>query len=101
MGVKIFALVVWAILIASIISIIVVLGSMPGKVAEKRDHPNKDTIRIGGWLTLFLAPPGWAFVLMWAYSKPACVRVEPNDLEGMFEENAELRRKLKEAGADA
>ena len=48
MGVKVFALIVWVILFASVILVIVVLGSMPGKVAEKRNHPNKDAIKIGG-----------------------------------------------------
>ena len=101
MGVKIFALIVWAILLAFVVWIIVVLGSMPGKVAEKRNHPDKDAIKIGGWVTLFFVPPGWAFVLMWAYTTSTRVQIEESELTRLREDNAELRRLLQDAGADA
>ena len=56
MGIKIFALIVWVILLAFAIAVLVALGSLPGKIAARRNHPNKDAIRIGGWATLFMAP---------------------------------------------
>lgn len=45
------------------------LGSLPGKVARSRSHPQADAITVCGWLgivTLVL----WPLALVWAYLAP-------------------------------
>lgn len=65
----VLALFVLAMMVAMIVAIFVVLGSLPGQIAKKRGHPNAKAIQIGGWATLLLAVVGWPFVLMWAMSE--------------------------------
>ena len=101
MGIKIFALFVWIVIAAFCVWVFVVLARTPGKIAEQRNHPNKDAIRIGGWVTLIMAAAGWPFVMMWAYSNPARFRIEADEVAQLREEVADLRGKLKEAGGDA
>jgi uncharacterized protein HemX len=48
--------------------VFVYLGSLPGRIAKKRGHPNAKAVLLGGWATLILALVGWPFVLMWAMS---------------------------------
>jgi hypothetical protein len=64
------ALAVLAMMVAMVVALFVVLGSLPGHIAKKRGHPNAKAIQIGGWATLLLAVVGWPFVLMWAMSGP-------------------------------
>ena len=101
MGIKIFALVVLITIAAFFLAVFVALGRLPGQIAEQRNHPSKDAIRIGGWVTLIAVAVGWPFVLMWAYSKPARVAVEDDEVERLREEVAELRQKLRDAGGEA
>ena len=44
MFLDIFALVVIALLIAVVIWLVVLLGSMPGKIARERNHPQADAV---------------------------------------------------------
>ncbi len=45
----IFALIVMAILLAMVIWLVVLLGSMPGNIARKRGHPQTEAIQVLGW----------------------------------------------------
>ena len=64
----------WAGLAVLIIMIVLALyvvwfiGGMPGRVAEERNHPKAQAIKVGGWATLIFGVVGWPWVLMWAYS---------------------------------
>lgn len=64
----------WAGLVVLILSIVLALyvvwfiGGMPGRVAEERNHPKAQAIKVGGWATLIFGVVGWPWVLMWAYS---------------------------------
>jgi hypothetical protein len=64
----------WAGLAVLILSIVLALyvvwfiGGMPGRVAEARNHPKAQAIKVGGWATLIFGVVGWPWVLMWAYS---------------------------------
>jgi hypothetical protein len=66
----IFALVVIAILIAVVIWLVVLLGSMPGNIAKKRGHPQADAIRALGWIGIITMGVGWLIAIVWAYTKP-------------------------------
>lgn len=44
----------------------ITLGGLPGKLAEKRNHPHAESVKLGGWIGLFTVFP-WFHALMWAY----------------------------------
>ena len=70
MFIEIFALVVIVILIVAALAIVVLLGSMPGRIARDRNHPQADAIRVCGWwgvLTMGLLLP---LAYIWAYTNP-------------------------------
>ena len=46
------------------------LGSLPGKTAKRRSHPQAEAINVLGWLGLLFGGVGWAVALVWAYTKP-------------------------------
>ena len=69
-GLDIFAMLVLAILVSSALTIFIVLGMLPGKIARERNHPQADAIRIGGWLGLLFGGVLWPLVMIWAYIKP-------------------------------
>jgi hypothetical protein len=51
------------------------IGSLPGKTAKKRSHPQAEAINVLGWLGLLFGGVGWAVALVWAYTKPVFVPV--------------------------
>lgn len=65
----IFALIVMGILIALIIFIVVLLGSMPGKIARKRGHPQADAVEVLGWVGVVTLGLAWPIALVWAYTR--------------------------------
>lgn len=70
MVLKILALIIMGVLIAVTIWLIVLLGSMPGKIAKQRGHPQADAIRILGWVGVFTLGIAWFVALVWAYTRP-------------------------------
>jgi hypothetical protein len=48
----------------------VFLGSLPGKIAADRGHPQADAIRVAGWLGLLTMGLFFPFALIWAYTRP-------------------------------
>ena len=63
----IFAWIVLIVLIATLVTIFVALGMMPGHVAKKRNHPWAEAVAIGGWVTLIFGFIFWPLVMIWAY----------------------------------
>jgi hypothetical protein len=63
----VFARIVLLILVASVIAMIFIAGSLPGHIAKARGHPQEQAVRMAGWITLFLAFPLWPVALIWAY----------------------------------
>lgn len=63
--------VVFAILIATAIFVVVKLGSLPGKLARHRGHPQADAINVAGWLGLLTVGVVWVLAMVWAFMKPA------------------------------
>ena len=64
-----------------------VLGSLPGKIADGRGHPQADAIRVAGWLGLLTMGLLWPFALIWAYTTAISK-----------EETAELRASIDRLG---
>lgn len=93
----VMALFVLAMMVAMFVAVFVVLGSLPGQIAKKRDHPNAKAIQIGGWATLLLAVVGWPFVLMWAMSEPIAKfdpeKADPTD-QGLSQRINEVSQRL-------
>ncbi len=54
--------------------VMVTLGGLPGKLAEKRNHPHADSVKLGGWIGLFTFFP-WIHALIWAYHDSLTVDV--------------------------
>ena len=70
MVLKIFAFIVILVLVAVVIWLVTLLGSMPGHIAEQREHPQADAIKVLGWIGLITMGIGWFAALVWAYTKP-------------------------------
>lgn len=69
-GLDIAAFVVIALLAAMAIAGVFFLGGWPGRVAKRLNHPYREAISVGGWVTLVAGGVGWPFVLIWAYAVP-------------------------------
>jgi uncharacterized BrkB/YihY/UPF0761 family membrane protein len=75
----IFALIVMAILLAVVIWLVVLLGSMPGNIAKKRGHPQTEAIQVLGWIGIITLGISWFIAFVWAYTIPA--DNSPTDLD--------------------
>ena len=67
----IFALIVLLVIIGAVITIWLILGMMPGRIARQRNHPQAEAINMCGWwgvLTLGILLP---LAYIWAYTNPA------------------------------
>ncbi len=69
MVLDIFALIVFAVLIAVVIWLIVILGPIPGNIARKRGHPQADAIKALGWIGMITLGLAWPIALVWAYTR--------------------------------
>jgi hypothetical protein len=75
--VDIFAWVVLLVLVATLVTVFVALGMMPGRIARKRGHPWPEAVAVGSWATLIFGFVFWPLVLIWAYVD-APARREPS-----------------------
>ena len=70
-GFDIFALIVIALLIAVVIWLVVLLGSWPGNIARKRNHPQAEAISALGWIGIITLGASWLVAIVWAYYIPS------------------------------
>jgi hypothetical protein len=101
MFLDIFALIVMAVLLATVIGFVVFLGPLPGKIAAERGHRQADAIKVLGWIGVITLGGAWLVALVWAYTAPLSARESGADLENRI---ADLERQLAgltEKGADA
>jgi hypothetical protein len=70
-GLDYFTFVVLIVLIGVGLAGAVFLGSLPGKIAADRNHPQTDAIRVAGWLGLLTMGLFYPFALIWAYTRPS------------------------------
>jgi membrane-bound acyltransferase YfiQ involved in biofilm formation len=66
-GYDIFAWIVLVILIAILIFVTYLMGSLPGRIARSRGHPWSDAVGVAGWITLIFGFALWPVTLIWAY----------------------------------
>tara|TARA_A100001391_G_scaffold186139_1_gene155127 strand:+ start:924 stop:1178 length:255 start_codon:yes stop_codon:yes gene_type:complete len=64
-----FAWFVIALLFCVFVAIIVALGSLPKKIAMKRNHPQVDAINAASWIGLVCGGIGWPIAFVWAFLK--------------------------------
>ncbi len=66
-GLDLFAWIVLVILMAVIVLVIWLMGSMPGHVARRRQHPWAEAVSVAGWVTLIFGFVLWPLAMIWAY----------------------------------
>lgn len=44
----------------------VLIGGLPGKIAERRKHPHAESVKLMGWIGMFAVFP-WIHAFIWAY----------------------------------
>ncbi len=54
--------------------VLITIGSLPGKLAERRHHPHADSVKIVGWIGLFTIFP-YIHALIWAIHDSVTVDV--------------------------
>ena len=59
---------------AAAIAAFLIVHVLPEKIAEKRQHPHKDSIKVLCILSLFFGGLLWPFAWLWAYTKPVGYR---------------------------
>src|SRR5262249_43244376 len=87
-----FALIVLAVLLLTAVVIVVVLGSLPGKIARQRGHPQAAAVNVASWLGMATLGILWPLALIWAFLQPsgaATVNPEPRPAPGP-DANAQL-----------
>ncbi|TWU30841.1 DUF3302 domain-containing protein [Novipirellula artificiosorum] len=65
----IFAWFVIAIIFLGVVAMIVFIGSLPKKIALKRNHPQVDAINAASWIGLACGGLGWPIAFVWAFLK--------------------------------
>ncbi|WFU14996.1 DUF3302 domain-containing protein [Bradyrhizobium sp. CB3481] len=75
-GYDIFAWIVLLILVAVIVLVIWLMGSLPGHVARRRGHPWPQAVAVAGWITLLFGFALWPVALIWAYVDVPARRLE-------------------------
>jgi len=69
-GLDLFSLIILIVLVGAIIAGWVLLGMMPGRIAQSRNHPQAEAVNMCGWwgaLTMGILSP---VAFIWAYIKP-------------------------------
>jgi hypothetical protein len=61
------AFVVLGIIATVFVSLIVVIGSLPGKIASRRNHPQATAIGVAAWISLLTLGALWPIAFVWAF----------------------------------
>ncbi|MEM6462706.1 MAG: DUF3302 domain-containing protein [Pseudomonadota bacterium] len=62
------------VLIIAFFYVLIQLGGLPGKIAERRNHPHAEAVKITGWIGLFTIFP-WIHAIIWAMHEATLVDV--------------------------
>jgi uncharacterized membrane protein len=75
-------------------AVIVVIGSLPGEIARKRNHPWRTAVTVAGWIGL-LTVVFWPLALVWAFLPlPAPRHDGAIDTTESDENNAKLQQRM-------
>ena len=66
----IMAFIVFGVLLVVAVVIVVMLGSLPGQIAQKRGHPQAAAITVASWLGIATGGILWPLALIWAFLRP-------------------------------
>jgi Protein of unknown function (DUF3302) len=66
----IMAFAVFGILLVAAVVLVVGVGSLPGRIALKRGHPQAAAINVTSWLGIATLGLLWPIALIWAFLKP-------------------------------
>jgi Protein of unknown function (DUF3302) len=61
------AFVVFGVITTLFVSLVVVIGSLPGKIAEQRNHPQAKAINVAAWISLLTLGVLWPIAFVWAF----------------------------------
>ena len=61
------AFVVFGIITTLFVSLVVVIGSLPGKIAMARKHPQANAINVASWISLLTLGALWPIAFVWAF----------------------------------
>jgi hypothetical protein len=93
-GLDYFTFVVLFLLIGAGLAGAVFLGSLPGKIAADRGHPQADAIRVAGWFGLLTMGLFFPIAMIWAYTSPTASQ----ELAALRHEVERLRDRVDERG---
>jgi hypothetical protein len=96
----IFALIVILLLLAVVIWLVVLLGSWPGNIARKRNHPQAEAITALGWIGVITLGAGWLVAIVWAYYIPI-EKARSVDLARRVETLENQLRELQTGGSES
>ena len=51
--------------IVALFYVLIQIGGLPGKIAERRNHPRAEAVKIVGWIGLFTVVP-WIHAIIWS-----------------------------------
>src|SRR4029079_11136692 len=61
---------VFAVLFAILVTLVVVLGALPGRIAARRGHPQAKAVAAAGWISLITLFAIWPIAFIWAFVQP-------------------------------
>jgi hypothetical protein len=61
------AFAVFGIITTLFVSMVVVIGSLPGKIATARKHPQANAINVASWISLLTLGLLWPIAFVWAF----------------------------------
>ncbi len=107
-GATYFAWLVLALLFAVAVGLIVWIGTIPKKIAMKRNHPQVDAINACSWIGLAVGGIGWPIAFVWAFLRSGPVGSQASDersqvigdhaaeLEALRDRISKLERQLQD-----
>ncbi len=91
---KIALFVIFAMLVIVTVAI-VIIGSLPGKIARNRNHPWPDAVDVASWIGL-LTGVLWPLALVWAYLPVPTKSGDVSDATTPNEDIATLQKRIAE-----
>ncbi|UUO06171.1 DUF3302 domain-containing protein [Blastopirellula sp. J2-11] len=94
-----FAWFVMAMLFGVTVAAIVGLGSLPGSIARRRNHPHAEAINAASWIGLALGGITWPIAFVWAFipwgHANSSSSTEGAELRQLRQQVADLQAKLE------